>query len=41
VEVLIPALATLRQHCDAAEGVVADALWPLPKYRTMLFPVVG
>jgi glutamine synthetase len=41
VTTLVPALATLRSHCDAAEAVVADELWPLPKYRTMLFPVVG
>ncbi|MDB5102265.1 MAG: glutamine synthetase type [Cyanobacteria bacterium RYN_339] len=39
VDVLVPALAALRTHCDAAEAVVADALWPMPKYRAMLFPV--
>src|SRR5262249_41947648 len=32
------ALAT-REASDALELVVDDALWPLPKYREMLFPV--
>lgn len=27
----------LRAACDTAEGLVADGLWPLPKYREMLF----
>lgn len=27
----------LRDACDAAERLVADELWPLPKYREMLF----
>lgn len=27
----------LREACDAAEKLVADELWPLPKYREMLF----
>lgn len=27
----------LRQACDVAEKLVADELWPLPKYREMLF----
>ena len=29
----------VRRVCDELEGLVADALWPLPKYREMLFPV--
>ena len=28
-----------RRCCDALELVVSDELWPLPKYREMLFPV--
>ena len=28
-----------RETCDALELKVADELWPLPKYREMLFPV--
>ena len=32
-------MAATRQACDALELVVADAQWPLPKYREMLFPV--
>ena len=27
----------IRSHVDALEGDVADDLWPLPKYREMLF----
>jgi len=27
----------VRSHADALEGEVADDLWPLPKYREMLF----
>lgn len=29
----------VRKACDALELVVSDELWPLPKYREMLFPV--
>jgi glutamine synthetase len=32
-------LRETREACDALEVVVADELWPLPKYREMLFPV--
>ena len=28
-----------RAACDALELIVADELWPLTKYREMLFPV--
>jgi len=27
----------VRLHADALECEVADELWPLPKYREMLF----
>ncbi|MBA3671177.1 MAG: glutamine synthetase type III, partial [Gemmatimonadaceae bacterium] len=33
------AMAAVREGCDALELTVADDLWPLPKYREMLFPV--
>jgi glutamine synthetase len=33
------AMATVRAASDALELKVADELWPLPKYREMLFPV--
>jgi len=33
------AMAAVREMCDKLELVVADELWPLPKYREMLFPV--
>jgi glutamine synthetase len=36
---VVPAIAELRKQCDEAEGLVAEELWPLPKYRQMLFPV--
>jgi glutamine synthetase len=32
-----PALVAVREVCDKLEGVVDDNLWPLPKYREMLF----
>jgi glutamine synthetase len=36
MEQLKPAAEALRAACDHAEEVVADELWPLPKYREML-----
>ena len=33
------AMAAARECCDALELKVADDLWPLPKYREMLFPM--
>jgi glutamine synthetase len=32
-------MAEVRKYSDALELVVSDDLWPLPKYREMLFPV--
>ena len=29
----------VRRCCDELELSVSDELWPLPKYREMLFPV--
>ena len=31
------AMLEVRRVCDELEGLVADTLWPLPKYREMLF----
>jgi glutamine synthetase len=31
------AMSAVRDACDKLEGVVDDTLWPLPKYREMLF----
>ncbi|MBR2694102.1 MAG: glutamine synthetase III [Thermoguttaceae bacterium] len=36
-EEIIDAMARLREAVDRAEQVVNDELWPLPKYREMLF----
>jgi glutamine synthetase len=36
-EVVIPAQAVLREVADELETVVSDELWPLPKYRELLF----
>ncbi len=33
----LAALASVREVADELEGVVADDLWPLPKYSEMLF----
>ena len=32
-----PAMLKVRDYADVLEGLVADKLWPLPKYREMLF----
>ncbi len=32
-----PAMEAVREICDKLEGIVDDNLWPLPKYREMLF----
>jgi glutamine synthetase len=37
VQTVIPAQAALREVVDQLEGYVADDLWPLPKYRELLF----
>jgi glutamine synthetase len=34
---VIPAMNEVRKIADELEGVVEDDLWPLPKYREMLF----
>jgi glutamine synthetase len=34
---LKPLMEHIRKHADDLEGVVADKLWDLPKYREMLF----
>jgi glutamine synthetase len=37
VDHVIPAQNALREVADELETVVADDLWPLPKYRELLF----
>jgi glutamine synthetase len=37
VDRVIPAQEALRNAADELEAVVADELWPLPKYRELLF----
>jgi glutamine synthetase len=34
---VIPAQERLREVVDELETMVADDLWPLPKYRELLF----
>jgi glutamine synthetase len=36
-ERVIPAMGALREIADGLECIVDDALWPLPKYREILF----
>ena len=36
-EKIFPLLGKIRQHADQLELLVADDLWPLPKYRELLF----
>ena len=34
---VIPAMDAMREVADRLEQIVADDLWPLPKYSEMLF----
>ena len=36
-EEILSAMAELREVVDRLEKIVSDTLWPLPKYREMLF----
>jgi len=36
-ETLCPLMVNVREYADTLEGIVADDLWPLPKYQEMLF----
>ena len=36
-DAVIPAMVAVRQAADKLEKVVADDLWPLPKYSEILF----
>ena len=36
-DTVIPAMDAVRAPADRLERVVADDLWPLPKYSEMLF----
>jgi glutamine synthetase len=36
-ETIRPLMDEVRVHADTLEGLVADDLWPLPKYQEMLF----
>ena len=36
---IFPLMKELRSSCDRAELLVSDQLWPLPKYREMLFTI--
>jgi glutamine synthetase len=37
VDHVIPAQGALRTVVDELETLVSDELWPLPKYRELLF----
>ena len=34
---IIPAMTAVRAVCDRLEKILPDDLWPLPRYREMLF----
>jgi len=36
-DIILPLMNEVREHGDALEMLVADELWPLPKYQEMLF----
>ena len=37
VALLLPAVLKVREAADSLEGVVDDALWPLPTFQEILF----
>ena len=36
-DTVVPAMGAAREVADRLERIVADDLWPLPKYSEMLF----
>ena len=36
-EKVLPFFKDIRKHCDKLEMCIDDALWPVPKYRELLF----
>ena len=36
-EDMVDAMRSLREEVDQLERILADATWPLPKYRELLF----
>ncbi|MDR0331173.1 MAG: glutamine synthetase III [Chitinispirillales bacterium] len=34
---ILPQISHIRKHVDALEGSMPDEMWPLPKYKEMLF----
>ncbi len=34
---VVPLMESTREHVDALEMIIDDQMWPLPKYREMLF----
>ena len=34
---VVPAMETIRRHIDKLELLVDNEMWPLPKYRELLF----
>jgi glutamine synthetase len=32
-----PYFDTIRYHCDKLELLIDDEIWPMPKYRELLF----
>jgi glutamine synthetase len=36
-ETILPFISTIRYHCDKLELTVDDEIWPLAKYRELLF----
>jgi len=36
-DTVLPAMGAVREVADKLERIIADDLWPLPKYSEMLF----
>ena len=36
-DTIVPLMKAVRVHADALENVVADHLWPITKYRELLY----
>jgi len=36
-DIVVPGIEAIRKHLDALEMIIDDQMWPMPKYRELLF----